>query len=194
MADYKIALTELSIVEGKYANNIHDSGGETYRGVSRNNWPSWPGWAIVDRKRGDPNFPDNLDSDKVLQSWVENFYQINFWNQVRGNDLPDQELANQLLNIAVNIGNGIHRASLWLQQSLNMLNNRQLRWPDIDEDGAIGGVTLGTLNKAIKAGYIKEIMASVRIMQGNFYQQLVKNKLDQEIFYVSWLRRVGLIK
>lgn len=194
MADYKIASSALSIVEGKYANSAFDSGGETYRGISRRNWPSWPGWAIVDKNKPLEDFPANLDKDRILQQWVDNFYLVNFWNQILGNELPDQNLANQLLNIAVNVGNGIHRASLWLQQSLNLLNNRQLRWEDLEEDGSIGNKTIYVLGRAIADGYIKEIIASVRIMQGSFYQQLVKNKPDQEIFYLSWLRRVGIVK
>jgi lysozyme family protein len=32
--------------EGYYVNDKDDSGGETYRGISRVNFPKWAGWAI----------------------------------------------------------------------------------------------------------------------------------------------------
>ncbi|MDR1034997.1 MAG: hypothetical protein LBT40_00015 [Deltaproteobacteria bacterium] len=33
-------------MEGGWANNPADSGGETFRGIARNFHKSWPGWAI----------------------------------------------------------------------------------------------------------------------------------------------------
>ena len=35
--------------EGGYANDPDDSGGETYRGISRNNNPAWQGWKVIDK-------------------------------------------------------------------------------------------------------------------------------------------------
>ena len=34
--------------EGRYANLVGDTGGETYGGVSRNNHPNWSGWHPID--------------------------------------------------------------------------------------------------------------------------------------------------
>ncbi len=45
--------------EGGYANDPADRGGETFRGISRKNWPRWSGWDLIDqvkRKGADKNF------------------------------------------------------------------------------------------------------------------------------------------
>lgn len=47
MADFKIAFDITNKTEAGYANNPDDSGGETYAGISRNNWPYWEGWKNV---------------------------------------------------------------------------------------------------------------------------------------------------
>ena len=49
MADFNQAFDITMGHEGGYANNKLDTGGETYRGVSRNNWPDWEGWRLIDR-------------------------------------------------------------------------------------------------------------------------------------------------
>ena len=39
--------------EGGYANVQGDKGGETYMGISRVYWPSWPGWPVIDDWRAE---------------------------------------------------------------------------------------------------------------------------------------------
>ena len=34
--------------EGGYVDDRDDRGGETYRGISRNNFPDWKGWKKID--------------------------------------------------------------------------------------------------------------------------------------------------
>jgi len=50
-------------LEGGYSNDIDDAGGETYAGISRNNFPDWYGWTIIDDLKDEINFPKNIDSD-----------------------------------------------------------------------------------------------------------------------------------
>ncbi len=70
--------------EGGYVNDPVDSGGETYKGVSRNNWPKWGGWKIIDelkakgiKKAKDIN--DTLKNDEGMLDLVKEFYYVNFW-------------------------------------------------------------------------------------------------------------------
>lgn len=42
-----------SAKEGGYANVLGDKGGETYMGISRVYWPSWPGWPVIDDWRAE---------------------------------------------------------------------------------------------------------------------------------------------
>ena len=50
---FKKALEHMLKFEGGYANDPNDSGGETFRGVSRRNWPKWPGWPLIDRAKAE---------------------------------------------------------------------------------------------------------------------------------------------
>ena len=45
MADFKVAFAKTIRFEGGYVNHKADKGGETYKGIARNFWPKWKGWA-----------------------------------------------------------------------------------------------------------------------------------------------------
>lgn len=45
------ALEQVLKDEGGYVNDPIDSGGETFRGVSRNNNPNWRGWKLIDEAK-----------------------------------------------------------------------------------------------------------------------------------------------
>lgn len=61
--------------EGGYANVTGDRGGETYRGISRKNWPNWEGWAIIDKKK--PLAHNQIVPD--MEQAVSRFYFDNFF-------------------------------------------------------------------------------------------------------------------
>ena len=48
MANFEDAYKKLLIKEGGYVHDSDDSGGETYRGISRRYNPTWEGWDIID--------------------------------------------------------------------------------------------------------------------------------------------------
>ncbi len=49
--DFQKALAHTLEFEGGYANDPADSGGETFRGISRRNWPQWEGWPLIDQAK-----------------------------------------------------------------------------------------------------------------------------------------------
>jgi len=85
-------------------NDHSDSGGETYKGISRKNWPKWTGWAFVDNAMNKPNFPKALYSNTQLNDSVVSFYKLNFWDKVGGDMIASQTIANLLVDSAVNEG------------------------------------------------------------------------------------------
>lgn len=123
MADFLIAYKITSKNEGGYAKDPDDNGGETYAGVSRNNWPHWIGWDIVDHYKKLPNFPHNLKASNELQKAVEEFYKANFWNPIRGDEINNQESANRIYDRAVNTGVG--EAIILAKRSLGLPENTQ---------------------------------------------------------------------
>ncbi len=178
--------------EGGYVNDPDDVGGETYKGVARAYYPSWPGWAIIDNAKSHPNFPDNLANDSELNRMIKEFYKANYWDRFWGDQIMSQSVTNELFDTAVNMG--VSRAIKFLQTALNLLNRNQINYPDIIEDGAFGNNTMNALNSYLymdKEDYLLKIM---NILQGMHYINYMKRSPAQEKFARGWLKRVEIIK
>jgi len=104
MADYKSAIKHVLLSEGGYVNDPTDSGGETYKGISRKNWPKWTGWPFIDFAKKKPGFEKLLNSNSQLQDSVIAFYKREFWDKVGGDMIASQTIANLLVDSAVNEG------------------------------------------------------------------------------------------
>lgn len=86
--------------EGGYSNNRYDSGGETYRGISRVKNPTWSGWQIVDRFKP-------LKRNQVieeLEGSVKEFYYTNYFLAPSFNSLNSKKVALSLFDFHVNGG------------------------------------------------------------------------------------------
>lgn len=104
MADLNIALKQVFGFEGIYSYDKNDLGGMTYMGISRNMHPKWAGWRIIVPLIGRPDFPSCLSKLSQLQNLVESFYRKEFWDELRGDEIRTQTVANQLFDMAVNAG------------------------------------------------------------------------------------------
>ena len=88
--------------EGGWNKTPGDSGGETYRGISRNNNPRWAGWAVIDRV-GHSNRV--LAANPELQASVVQYYHDNHWAAIHGDWIASQYLAYKVFDLTVNRGN-----------------------------------------------------------------------------------------
>jgi|ERR1035437_881830 lysozyme family protein len=104
MANYKIAIDPVLAIEGGWVHDPNDNGGETYRGISRKFWPNWKGWVVVDQYKKLPNFPANLKGLVLLNQLVVDFYDVNFWDKIGGDNIKNQSIADLLVDSAVNEG------------------------------------------------------------------------------------------
>jgi len=102
MNDFLIAYKITGGNEGGWVFDDNDSGKETYCGISRKYFPTWEGWATVDSNK--PLRTGQIIKDIKLEYMVEEFYRHNFWNAINGDNLPDQDTANQVYDASVNIG------------------------------------------------------------------------------------------
>lgn len=136
MANFKITFRKTCKWEGEYANDPDDTGGETYKGISRKHHPTWNGWKIIDKlKQEHPRgFKTKLKGNSELQAMVDDFYKRNYWNHLHLDDLANQELANQVFDTAVNCG--IKTAVKIIQKVLG-----------IPADGKLGPVTIEAMKK-----------------------------------------------
>lgn len=188
MAEFSAAFEITSAHEGGYVKDPVDRGGETYRGIARVHHPDWAGWKRVDAQRGRSGFPKSLDRDSVLQEDVRAFYKQAFWDRFSGDELPDQAVANELYDTAVNMG--VRRAVRFLQSSLNLLNRDQKDYEDLLVDGWFGQKTMTTLNTLLhKDRNSDALVKMLNIQQGARYVEIMLGDASQERFARGWIKR-----
>jgi lysozyme family protein len=178
MTDFGPALARLLPFEGGFSNNSNDSGGETYRGISRKNFPNWRGWNRIDQCKGLPNWPKNIEQfwQGELRQLVEQFYRSEFWRPEY--EMLSQDVANKVFDIAVNAGARV--AVKLLQRAA-----RAARGMEIDDDGSWGPNT-----EAAIAGCNQTcLLIALRSEQAGLYREIIARNPSQEVFRGGWTKR-----
>lgn len=172
MADFTQAFQLTIAHEGGYVNDPDDPGGETYKGVARKSWPKWLGWYIIDLLKGQSGFPANLDQNEELQSEVENFYEIQFWNRISGSLIAEQAVANSIFDFAVNAG--VKPSSELAQKAVR-----------VEMDGVIGNDSITAIN------FVNTEIFLLRFALGKIrrYVEIVKKRPASLKYLVGWLTR-----
>lgn len=166
MADFNIAYPLTSKHEGGYVNDPKDRGGETYAGITRKNYPSWAGWAVVDLMKP-------LRTNEILPQLadeVKEFYRIYYWNKQSLSGLKSQKVANAIYDWNINSGAIAIKA---IQRLVN-----------VADDGNVGEMTLKAINaagEAVLSKYIDERIA--------FYKRIVEKDPSQAKFLKGWVNR-----
>lgn len=201
MANFNEAYRETIRSEGGYSNHPSDRGGETWRGIARNMWPQWDGWMLIDEIKANCGtslhaLRTALEMDDELEVKVRSFYKTNFWDRLSIDGLSER-VACEIFDTAVNQGR--RTAVKYFQQALNMLNDNQRHYSDIDADGVIGVQTIkayiaymGTAEK-IKGRTedlnIKVLLKAMNGMQFERYKMIVADDATQEKFFYGWIQR-----
>ena len=195
MPNFKLALDIILKHEGFYINDPEDAGGETFRGISRRYNLGWEGWKTIDALKK-KDFPGSLIEDELLlQDSVEKFYKTHYWDQFLGDLIPgqgtaNQDIANELFDISVNLGVG--RAVKFLQAGLNILNRNELLYADLIEDGVFGQKTLDTLKVYIQKDDVHYLLKIMSVFQGMHYIKYMRKSPIQEKYARGWFKRVSL--
>lgn len=162
MAEFLPAFESMILHEGGYI--LHDvpgdRGGQTYAGISRKNWPSWPGWAAIDAQR-DPPVDD-----------VRAFYRTHFWAPLRLDQVQHQAVARSLFDFAVNAGTGTAAKLAQLVAG-------------VTPDGAIGPKSL----EAINAVQPEVFVLRYTLAKLSRYEQIVRRDRTQAQFLLGWVSR-----
>ena len=144
--------------EGGYVNHPKDPGGETNLGVT---------------KRVYEDFGGTKDMKDLTHEDVEPIYKKNYWDRVKGDDLPEG-LDLMIFDFAVNAGTG--RAAKFIQRLVNTT-----------VDGGIGPNTLGKIKEYVVTYGIEETITSYALMRQNYYESLS----TFDTFGRGWTRRVS---
>lgn len=179
MANFKLFWPLLSRNEGGYvseeeAAKKHDSGGETYEGISRNNYPAWPGWALLDSYKPQATFPAILTRDHTLQDMVLSFYKKTQWDVMDGDLINNQSIANLLADWGVNGG-----MTVPIKHAEGDVH--------VTVDGKMGPITVGSINATDQEALFNELK-SERIQ---FYHDVVKAHPEDEGLLEGWLARTN---
>lgn len=183
MADFKLYWPILLRVEGYYANDKDDKGGETWEGIARNEYPAWSGWPIVDSHRPVGGFVSReqanelLKPDEILQAKVIQFYKSSQWDVLEGDQINNQSIANFLVDWGVNGG-----LSVPVKHA-----QKVLVFPTASIDGKMGPHTLSAINTADGLAFFNN-MKQERI---DFYHAIVNHNPSQEKFLNTWLTRTN---
>jgi lysozyme family protein len=164
MVSFDIAYKNTGGFEGGYvspeiAASINDSGGETYKGISRKNNPSWKGWGIIDVYKSQNSSWQYYNKTRyyglkhgfvipndTLDQLHHDYIKANYWSKLHLDQFKNQSLANYVYDISVNSGPGTAAKSL--QTVIAVAVN-----------GVIGSETikkLNTLNQSLVFNKLKE--------------------------------------
>ena len=163
---------------GKDSKSSGDLGGETYRGITRKNFPKWSGWKIVDKNK--PLKYNQIIKNAQLEDDVRQFYYEQFYTPMKIDNINSLLISGHLLCHGVNAGIG--NAVKLLQQAINQAYSVKIK-----VDGIIGNITLSYAN-----GDKKDEVAQDFIQQRiQYYKNIVVKKPSQKKFLNGWLNRVA---
>lgn len=145
MANFENALDKVLQFEGFYSNDPDDQGAETIFGVSRKFNRDWQGWKIVDKYKMLANFPECLKDNIELVEDVKWIYRHKYWNQMLGDKILNQNIANHLFDACVNMG---QISIKYMQKAICDVKSSEKNLTPfvLSCDGVMGNNTLNALN------------------------------------------------
>ena len=167
MADFNTYYPKLVKHEGGYVNDPTDRGGETYRGISRKNFPNATIFTHLDSVKPikkNTIFPS-------LEVEVRKFYEMNFWDAIKADQIKNQSVAEILVDWKINGGFNPKK----IQQ---MVGEKQ--------DGKIGDGTIQAINKADST----HLFATIKQARKAHYTAIIKNNPSQAKFANGWFARI----
>lgn len=196
------ALKKTLDLEGAYSNDRNDTGGETVYGISRNNFPSWEGWKVVDQLKrlygaNTSEFKAALRNNADLSEHVRNWYKREFWNPFELDNLINFPLAFEIFDQSVNLGR--KQTTLLIQRACNALNYKNMFGADLSIDGIVGPNTRRRLQEiGNDSRYTECLRRALDGLQVNHYISLGLNtnsRSDYRKYMRGWLlNRIGEVK
>jgi lysozyme family protein len=162
--------------EGGYSNISNDRGGETYRGITRYNWPNWNGWAVIDRLK--PLAHNQFLPE--LEPLVKEFYFKNFFASKGFQYLNNVGTATALFDFAVNGG----YSSKEFFTRFNAKFNKY-----IPVNSVVNAESLTLVNAANQS----EVQKMVMDWRVERYKKLATSDPTQKVFFKGWMNRMSAL-
>lgn len=183
-------------MEGGFANHPHDSGGMTYKGITKRWAPNWVGWKVIERALAEhPDlaipykkppvtlraFNAELETNEFLQGKVSEFYYERYFKPVGGDVLPD---ALACVMFDASVLTGVKRSVKNLQKSLVLHYGLS-----ITIDGIFGNNTNNAVKEAIRAEGLNSLVKSVILEYGDTLKESAKVN-NNRTFLLGWMERI----
>lgn len=162
--------------EGRYSNHASDTGGETMWGIT----------IAVARANGYTGPMRDLPRARAVQIYYQQYAVKPGFAAVAE---ISEAIGEELFDTGVNMGPAV--PAKWLQQWLNVMNQRGKLYADITADGKIGPATLNALRAYLRARGAEAEKVMIRALncsQGERYRSLGENRPANEDFVFGWLR------
>lgn len=160
MADFETAFQRLMEDEGfVLSDNKADKGGQTFAGIARKFHPDWTGWKFIDA------------GDTPPTQLVRDFYHVEYWIPVKGDQINDQKVATVLFSQFVNMG---ANAIKLVQAAVGVI-----------ADGKLGTKSLAAINEADPARLLDKLCIA---MVARYYAIGMKDK-TQRVWWPGWIGR-----
>jgi lysozyme family protein len=162
--------------EGGYVNDPRDAGGETNWGITK----------AVARTNGWAGPMRDLPRQKAFDIYWNRYVREPKFDHIA---LLSAPIAAECIDTGVNMGPSW--GAIFLQRSLNGLNNQGKLFADIAVDGAVGPGTLRALTSYLKVRGgegVTVLLRAMNCLQGARYVELAEKRGANEAFLYGWLR------
>lgn len=165
MADFETSVKIVLKHEGGFVHHPSDPGGATNRGIIFNLFKQYAQALKI---------PATIESLKALTEDQAKFiYRENFWNEMKGDDINNQQVANIIFDGFVNMG---YRALRMVQQEIG-----------VSPDGIFGEKTIFNLNYASP----EVVFNGFKDARIRYYEALSNRKPQMKVFLKGWLSRIN---
>lgn len=176
-SNFEYAVRKTLTNEGIFSDHFADPGGKTKYGITEG--------TLIRFLGKHPDFPCkaiwNLERDQAVAIYKE-FY----WDVLHLDQVQDRYVAAEIFDTGVNCGPST--AVLLAQRAYNTV--RKTDWAALNEDGAMGPVTLAALNNTVQAGYRLALLGAMNGEQYDYYKLLVSNNpIRFRNFIRGWMKR-----
>lgn len=159
MATFEKAFQETMDNEGGFI--LHKNSGEstnTYAGIYRKAHPTWKGWSYFDKGEVPPT------------ELVRKFYKGKFWDRIKGDEIKNQVVAENIYDFYVNVGT----------PAIKLAQKTSGAVPD----GQFGIKTLKSINDMGEDFVIPYVFGRI-----SYYGALISKKHKYAVFAKGWIDR-----